>query len=364
MVRQHDADVIICGAGPAGHALATLLAPRMRVQVVERRASPGNGPHIGESLPGAAAPLLHRLGVLEHFHLAGHPERGPAIAVWDTETPVWKDAISDPAGPGWYLDRRGFELMLRRRALQAGAELAQGCRQTRIGRYSGGWQLDTGSTLYRAPVLVDATGRSGGIARQLGLRKTASDPLLCLYSFLASPPNAPDRAMRIQADAHGWWYTVPLPLGRRVLAYHLDTDNPLWRQLKRPAQFLARARQHPLLAACLEGLAPGRMQCRAAGTALLNVDELHQAGDDFLAIGDALFAFDPISSQGLFHSLASAASAARAIEAGSADALRDHRREMQAVAEHYLWHWQGTYRGPSRFSRYPFWQRRQQLPGP
>jgi flavin-dependent dehydrogenase len=363
MARQAF-DVIICGAGPAGLALATLLAPHRRLLLVERRASPGTDLRIGESLPGAAAPLLHRLGVLERFHRGGHRERGPAIAVWDVETPVWKDAIFDPAGPGWHLDRRGFERMLRQRALEAGATLVDGCRHLCVKRHQHGWQLDTGSARYSAPVVVDATGRGSGIARQLGLRKSANDPLLCLYSFLHRRPDDPDSAMRIQADEQGWWYTVPLPQGKRVLAYHLDSDNPLWRQLRRPQDFLALARQHPLLAEVLAELAPARMQCRPAGTALLSVEALSGVGEGFLAIGDALYSFDPISSQGLFHSLASAASAARAIAAGSADALQRHRHEMQAVADRYLVHWHGTYQGPARFGGYPFWQRRQRLPGP
>jgi flavin-dependent dehydrogenase len=149
-----------------------------------------------------------------------------------------------------------------------------------------------------------------------------------------------------------------------VLAYHLDSDNPQWHRLKRGADFLAQARQHPLLAEALADLAPARMQCRPAGTAMLSVEALTSAGEGFLAIGDALYTFDPISSQGLFHSLASAASAANAIVAGSADALQRHRHEMQAVADQYLAHWHGTYQGPARFGDYPFWQRRQRLPGP
>ncbi|MCP8688238.1 NAD(P)/FAD-dependent oxidoreductase [Marinobacterium sedimentorum] len=362
-MARHTYDVMVCGAGPAGLALATLLAPQRRVLLVERRAGQGEGPRIGESLPGAAAPLLHRLGVLERFRRGGHRERGPAIAVWDIDTPVWKDAIFDPAGPGWHLDRRGFERMLQRRAQEAGATLVDGCRHIRVDRHQGGWQLDTGSARYSAPVLVDATGRASGIARQLGLRKSANDPLLCLHSFLDSPPGDPDSAMRIQADAQGWWYSVPLPGAKRVLAYHLDSDNPLWHRLKRGAVFLAHARQHPLLAEALTDLAPARMQCRPAGTAMLSVEALASVGDGFLAIGDALYTFDPISSQGLFHSLASAASAANAIVAGSAEALQRHRQEMQAVADQYLAHWHGTYQGPARFGGYPFWQRRQRLPG-
>ncbi|PMR68284.1 NAD(P)/FAD-dependent oxidoreductase [Halomonas heilongjiangensis] len=370
MAGERPFDVVIVGAGPAGLALGTLLRPQRRVLVLERRARPATAPPIGESLPGAAAVLLQRLELLATFQDAGHRERGAAVSVWDGDSPVWRDAIRDPAGPGWYLDRRGFEQMLRRRALDAGVTLREGCKQADLRHRQGQWHLDTALGPFRAPVLVDATGRSGHLGRQLGLRRRADDPLLCLYSFLNQgildqgfldqAPESQDRTMRIQADAHGWWYTVPLPQGQRVLAYHMDGDDPLCRRLlRRPEAFLARARDHALLAEVLEGLAPARIRGRPAGTSLLEVEQLTKAGPGFLAIGDALLAFDPLASQGLFHALASATSAAKAIESGLHQSLGAYQQEMRAVTQRYLWHLKASYQGPRRFGQAAFWQRRQ-----
>ncbi|WKE66389.1 NAD(P)/FAD-dependent oxidoreductase [Gallaecimonas kandeliae] len=362
MAGQGHFDAIIVGAGPAGLALATMLRPELRVLVLERRAQPAKAPPIGESLPGATAVLLQRLQLWERFQQAGHRERGGAVAVWDQESPVWQDAIRDPAGPGWHLDRGRFEAMLRQRALEAGADLLEGCAPSDIRHHQGLWQLATPQGRFQAPVLVDATGRSGSLGRQLGLKRQSGDPLLCLYSFLEQGSQRQDSTLRLQADAQGWWYTVPLPQGQRVLAYHLDGDDPQGRQLRRPEAFLAKARQHPLLAEVLADLPPAQLRCRAAGTSLLPVEELPKAGPGFLAIGDALLAFDPIASQGIFHSLASAASATKAIKAGLDHpdlGLGAYQQEMQAVTQRYLWHLKASYQGPRRFSQEPFWQRRQ-----
>ncbi|MDI5936352.1 hypothetical protein [Halomonas kalidii] len=104
----------------------------------------------------------------------------------------------------------------------------------------------------------------------------------------------------------------------RVLAYHMDGDDPLCRRLlRRPEAFLARA------------------------------------------IGDALLAFDPLASQGLLHALASATSAAKAIETGLHQSLGAYQQEMQAVTQRYLRHLKASYQGPRRFGRATFWQRRQ-----
>ncbi|EKE68484.1 NAD(P)/FAD-dependent oxidoreductase [Gallaecimonas xiamenensis] len=352
-----SADLIICGAGPAGSALALALAPFMKVLLLERHASAPQGERIGESLPGAAQPLLQRLGVWDAFLQGGHKPRGPAIAAWDLDTPVWRDSIRDPAGPGWHLDRCQFEQMLRHQAQAAGAKLVSS-GPVKLSRKAGLWQVSCHGHRYSAPRLVDASGRAGALCRQLGLRKSHADPLLCLYSFLPCPP-APDGSMRLQADEQGWWYTVALPQGKRILAYHLDRDNPHRQLLKDPDMLLRWARRHPLLAEVLAGLDPAAVASHPAGTALLNPAHLARAGDGFYAIGDALFSFDPLSSQGLFHALASAASAAKAITTDTPQGAATFRQEMQAVAQHYLRHWLGCYQGPRRFEQHSFWQRRQ-----
>lgn len=360
-------DVIILGAGPAGLALARNLRPERRVLLIERQTHVAEGPRIGESLPGAASVLLRRLGLFEEFLAGPHRERGASLSIWDDVNPVWRDTLRDPSGLGWHLDRRAFDQLLRAGALQAGAVLMEGCRQLELERQTEGWCITLTATdeSHCAPILIDATGRSASIARRLGVKLLSLDEsLLCVYSFLACPADDEDACMRLQADEHGWWYSVQLPHQQRVLAYHLDAKNPLWRTWQTPADFIAYAQRHPLMAEVTQSLQPSQpLQYRPAGTAILDIATLHQAGPGFLAIGDALLTFDPISSQGLFHSLASAESAANAIRAGFPDnqqAFRRFQDEMCAVAERYLAHWRHTYQGPQRFSAYEFWSKRAQ----
>ena len=60
-----------------------------------------------------------------------------------------------------------------------------------------------------------------------------------------------DRCTRLCADANGWWYSVRLPCGRRVLAFHLDGHDPELSSLRHLPALLAKARRQPLLAEVL-----------------------------------------------------------------------------------------------------------------
>ncbi len=379
-------DVIIVGAGPAGSALACRLRPHLRVLVLERGVGsasasasapsptlPRIGPRIGESLPGAARVLLQRFGVFERFLHDKHAERGATISQWHADASVWFDHLRDPHGSGWHLDRAQFDTTFRRAASEAGAKVIEDCSMVRVTRLEGIWQVAfearSSATPHRqthcAPVVVDASGRSAAVARQFGVTLRTDDDLICLYCHLDADDDDDDQCTRLCAARDGWWYSARLPSGQRVLAYHLDKDDAQHKTLRDPRALLAKAREIPLLASVLAlhaaDLTQLHVHARPAGSALLDLDALNNLAPGIFAVGDAVIAFDPISSQGIFHALASAESAARAItaqHAGEATSYRLYRDEMQAVYARYRLQLQATYAQVQRFQDEPFWQRR------
>ncbi len=322
-------------------------------------------PRIGESLPGAARVLLQRCGVFERFLAAGHIERGATVSQWERDTPIWFDHLRDPNGPGWHLDRARFDADLRAAAVAAGAVLVDDCGALRVTRDDERWTIacDASGDAHRAPVLVDATGRNAAVARQLGIARRVEDELICLHAYLPPDANDEDRCTRICADSNGWWYSVRVPSGRRVLAFHLDADDAELRALKTVPALLDKARRHAVLADVLPAVADETVHARPAGSAVLDGAALARAAPGFFAIGDAGLSFDPIASQGIFHALASAESAANAIGQGDgyASTARDaFVAEMAAVHAHYRQRLHDTYAAPQKYRRCRFWARRDQ----
>ncbi|GMV31107.1 MAG: hypothetical protein AMXMBFR59_32320 [Rhodanobacteraceae bacterium] len=359
-----DWDAIIVGAGPAGAALACRLSPQRRVLLLERSMPRApTTPRIGESLPGAARVLLQRCGAFDHFLAAGHRERGATVSQWEGDAPNWFDHLRDPHGPGWHLDRARFDADLREAAVAAGASLRIEGGALRASRVGDHWQIevDASAQTHRAPVLVDATGRNAAIARQLGIARHVDDELICLHAYLLPDPNDEDQCTRIAADINGWWYSVRVPDGQRVLAFHLDADDGELHALRQLPDLLAKARRQTVLADVLPAAADGSVHARPAGSAALDRDAMRRCAPGFFAIGDALLSFDPIASQGIFHALASAESAARALEPDAVDpsAARDaFLAEMDAVHAHYRQRFVDTYAAPRREGQYAFWRRR------
>lgn len=318
-------------------------------------------PRIGESLPGAARLLLQRCGAFERFLAAGHAQRGATVSLWDSNEPRWFDHLRDPHGAGWHLDRTRFDADMRASAVDAGAVLIGDCGVLRATRDGGHWQIDCDASgeSHRAPVLVDATGRTAAVVRQLGLARRIEDELICLHAYLPADMADTDQCTRICADSNGWWYSVRVPSGQRVLAFHLDADDAELRRLKTLPCLLEKARRHALLAAVLPLRADETVHARPAASAGLDWAALALTAPGFFVIGDAGLSFDPVASQGIFHALASAECAATAIQNADAPAARNaFIAEMTTVHAHYRQRLRGTYAAPIRYAQLPFWARR------
>ena len=352
-----EADVAVIGAGPAGAAAALRLAPSRRVVLIERRATAPD--RIGESLPAAAQHVLRELRVWDAFLAEGHAPSFANCSAWGGPGIVEQDSLRDPDGHGWHLDRVCFENGLRAAAAARGVELCMPAQPRSVSRRDGRWEIAFGAETVAARVLIDAGGRMSAAPRLFGAQRSVPDKLVCGWIHGIAEADARNLTY-IEAEPDGWWYTAPLPGGRRVLAFHTDADLPAAADAQSARALLARARSVPQLREMLE---PARFDadgpsgfCAAHSAALVPA-----AGDGWLAVGDAALAFDPLSSQGLFNALCTGLSGAKAADAmldGDRGAADRHIAAIEQIRAAYRAHLAVYYGAERRWTGRVFWRRR------
>jgi flavin-dependent dehydrogenase len=121
-------------------------------------------------------------------------------------------------------------------------------------------------------------------------------------------------------------------------------------QLRKAPHTRSRTKAHTL--------APDRLIVAA------NTSRLDQvAGKNWLAVGDAAMALDPLSSLGVYNALKSGLIAAQAIDSSLTSDVMELRHYAASVKEDYdacLETRAQYYAAETRWPRSPFWQRRQQ----
>jgi 2-polyprenyl-6-methoxyphenol hydroxylase-like FAD-dependent oxidoreductase len=190
----------------------------------------GRRKHAGESLPPAARPLLHALGVLDRIRNDGHLACTGSLSVWGSPLVRCVDFIFDPNGSGWILDRPVFDAALVEAARAAGAEVCGDLVKRVRRRKSGRWRLiiegaRSGEHEIGCRWIIDSSGRRAAIARHLGAKLRVRDRLTA-FTAMAAPSRRRDTERRtlVEAVPDGWWYTSLVHGGRRVFMYLTDAD--------------------------------------------------------------------------------------------------------------------------------------------
>lgn len=349
-------DVAVVGAGPAGTAAVTVLAPGTTVALIDRVAEPGW--RVGESLPGAARRPLAAIGAWERFAAAGHAPAPLKVSRWGTDAPVMLDAFRDPDGTGWRIDRARFEADLRAHAVERGARIVVPANATALERSGKGWvvRLSSGAAV-AARIVIDCAGRRSRLLRPHGQRRLVMDRLVCVYQRVPAA-DEPDPATYTHAVPEGWWYTAALPDGWRIIAFHTDSDLPAVRRVLR--------RGPAAVAKTVPGLADAIGPIDVAGGSRPEVCSANStarsaAGKDWLVAGDGAITLDPLSSQGLFNALVTgieAGQAARALLDGDRTAPEEHACRRGQIWRAYASHQTIYYGMEKRWATLPFWRRR------
>ncbi len=357
-------DVAIVGGGPAGSAAALTLARYSSLETVLIERGDYSELRVGETVGPGVMPLLNFLGVAdritEHEHQRGHS----TAAAWGSSDIFSQEFLFSGQGQGWHFDRNRFDAMLAESARQAGATVSTQTRVREIVREDGLWRISTESDHtppmpLAARFLIDASGRAAFVARKLGAEREVVDRLVGIVGYIQFDTTCDrDGSTFVESTPEGWWYSTWLPEDTLAVAFMSDAD------LIRSIDAHSREGWTKLLSETIHmrervvgGRRPLKLFTRNAASHLLRP----AGADGWLAAGDALSAFDPLSSMGIGHSLASGAHAARAVEASLRGDFEPFAEYLSKSAEHFaefLTLRSRYYRLEQRWLSMPFWQRR------
>jgi len=368
MLRRNgirDFDVAVLGGGPAGTATALALS-REGYSAVVIEQSHYRSARSGEMLPPTARPLLANLGVWDRFLTENHSRSFAVRSAWGQPHLYDNDFIFSPHGSGWHLDRVRFDAMLARAAQDAGAFVCKGARVISLEENSKDWRLEIASSepfIFRSKLAVDATGRTAWLAHRQGAKRIAHDHLVGVIATF-SPDSRHREAghyTMLESVEDGWWYSTFLPNSDVLTAYMTDAD--LYAKGSRAeANYWQRKLQnttHTSLRVNGLVLTSGPLIVAANSS---QIDQV--AKDNWLAVGDAAMALDPLSGQGITKALASGMRASHVIRAyfsGRKSSFEDYAAFIEKSFYHYVTMRNNYYRAENRWPESPFWKRRHSL---
>lgn len=292
-------EICVVGGGPAGSAIAHKLALLGHsVCLIEK--SPFPRAHIRESLPPTILSVLDLLGVRECVEAANFLRPHRSLIRWSSPEAHWTESADES---GFNVDRGRLDHILLSAAQTAGVQILQPAQATRpVSRGHQQWVVPVrwqGESIeVQARFLINATGKH----RSLSRTNPHSPSTLALYGYWRDVPWQGVES-RVEAGTDEWFWGAPLPDGRFNAAVFLDAKrHSATKPRDREQWYRSLLANTALFQGCLAGNLDTPVQicdasCYYPKTAI---------GLDWITVGDAAFALDPISSQGVQMAMMSA----------------------------------------------------------
>ncbi|MFK7750583.1 MAG: NAD(P)/FAD-dependent oxidoreductase [Kordia sp.] len=328
--------VVIVGGGPAGIATAiTLHARGIRCCVVEAQETPVR--KSGEAIPPNAKPLLKQLGILSLIEDEKHQIYYGNKSCWGSHQLDQKEFLADRLGHGFLLDRLHFETQLQALYQNTKSIFYNGFKLKKVVSD----EIKTIVTIENSSktktltcdFIIDATGRKASVCRHLNVQKENLDSQFALTFNLKLSEKIPNEII-VEATENGWWYVAPYCKNEvTMMFFTLKEILPTKEHINTFLQDEFYKTIH--LSKIITQLKIDTVKMMPAGTSCLQIPY----GENWLAVGDAAYSYDPISSYGITSALASGFYGGHAVADflhGKPEALPTYRYVVENAFRAYM----------------------------
>ncbi|UUC43925.1 FAD-dependent monooxygenase [Flavobacterium cerinum] len=364
-------DIVILGAGPAGLSAAITLGQHTDLKILVADAGLPGIHRPGESIPPTALSCIAALGLSEIFSDGSHFSYPGHASVWGRNEPGYNDALLDPMGPPYRLNRLQFDQMLVDSLtsypsvhLEWGYNYIKHQFNTSTSAYE---MLFTNQKTQKQEqvitrFVIDASGARARFSRTEGAIRRIDDQMVALIGMQKITEGHITAQTLIEAEENGWWYMAKLPENQLITLF--VTEPQLLKQTgyndvlnRKPA--LDRTHLIAKHLSCIQ-LQEGQWYHAPVHSSYLE----KPYGSRWLATGDAAVCYDPIAAQGIHKALSlgirSGKIAAQLFETDfqNKEVLQQYAQYCKATYSTYFTQRTQLYSNEKRWLNAPFWQNR------
>ena len=317
---------------------------------------------LGETLPPSALPLLNSLGLLEMFEEGAIKRTTGYLSCWGTDGVTDHNFFSNrPFQYGLKLNKEKLTQLLEEQQKAHIVYFKQSISVAIEGEQEVKVMLDNAEVL-NASYLVDATGRKRVLSKELTIPELSFDNLTALTCHLPQMKiSGLPHGVYIETFEKGWGIVSALSEAENVMTLYTTkeevaksgfADYSNWSEILNNTNHLKLYLSPQTDLKVIGG--------KANSSRLSSI-----AGKNWLAIGDAAMAFDPLSSHGITSGVYTASRAVEVIEADlnekESGAMQAYADQLCAIFNTYQQQKQSLYRQEQSWSESPFWQKMHQI---
>jgi len=360
--------VVIIGGGPAGSSCAIALRKQGIKDILVIEGGDYSKFVIGESIPPNSKRILNSLGVFKDFSKENHLPCYGVCSYWGDDKRGYNDTILSPFGHGWHLDRKRFNRFLAQQAQQNGVVVETNATfkngvQLSNDNFAISYTLNNEEVQVTSKFVVDASGARSLFSQQQGSTPIEGEPLICLgRRFKIDDVAKISSLTRIEAVENGWWYGAKLPNNEMLIAFYTHQESLKNTKMHQVEHWMHGLNKTVSIKSGVQEKMALDKSIKGFSARSFCLDRV--TGKNWLAIGDAASAFDPITSRGIYKSLMDGNYAAECISGilnKTKHTLAEFERYIAQNYQNYLLERRHYYRSEQRWKESSFWNKFQQL---